>query len=120
MVAPVFLLLVFSLFEFGRMMMVQHSLTNAAREGCRTAVLATTINSADVDRAVRDFLKATTSLASNSDKVRVTVPTNLANCKTKTEMTVAVEIDYSDVTWIPVGYLGVNPKLRAAQTSQRE
>jgi len=120
LVAPVFLLLVFAVFEFARMMMVQQSLTNAAREGCRTAVLATTINSADVDKAVRDFLKATTSLASSSDKVRVTVPTNLANCATKTELTVAVEVDYIDVTWVPVGYLGLNPKIRAAQTSRRE
>ena len=120
LVAPVFLLLVFSLFEFGRMMMVQQSLTNAAREGCREAVLATTINSSDVDKAVRDYLQSITSKATNTGTVRVTVPAGLADCAAGTELTVAVQVDYKDVTWIPLGYLGLNPTIHAEQTSRRE
>src|SRR5687768_2436293 len=38
-VAPVFLLLVFGMIEYGRMVMVQQIITNASREGARTAVL---------------------------------------------------------------------------------
>ena len=68
-VAPVFFLLMFGLIEFGRMMMVQQSLTNAAREGCRTAVLATTINSSDVEAAVRNYLQSVMSNAANVDEV---------------------------------------------------
>ena len=39
MVAPIFLLLVFGMIEYGRMVMVQQVLTNASREGARVAVL---------------------------------------------------------------------------------
>jgi len=39
-VAPVFLLMVFGMIEYGRMVMVQQIITNAPREGARTAVLA--------------------------------------------------------------------------------
>ena len=39
-VAPLFILLVFGMIEFGRMVMVQQVLTNASREGARLAVLA--------------------------------------------------------------------------------
>jgi Flp pilus assembly protein TadG len=37
-----FLLLMFSIFEYGRMVMVQHLIINAAREGCRYAVVHST------------------------------------------------------------------------------
>ena len=120
LVAPVFLLFVFALFEFGRMLMVQQSLTNAAREGCRKATLATTINSSNIDQAVRNWLRSVTSKATDPAIVRVTVPANLANCPTGTELTVAVEVDYRDVTWIPMGHWGLDAKLRAAQTARRE
>ena len=120
LVAPVFFLLVFGLIELGRMLMVQQSLTNAAREGCRTAVMATTINSSDVDTAVRNYLQSVTSQASDPGQVRVTVPGGLAGCASGTNLTVAVEVDYTDVTWVPLGYLGFNPRIRAAQTGRRE
>src|SRR5882757_936386 len=38
-VAPVFFLLVFGMVEYGRMIMVQQVITNAAREGARVGVL---------------------------------------------------------------------------------
>jgi len=120
LVVPVFFLLVFALIEFGRMMMVQQSLTNAAREGCRTAILATTTNSSDVEAAVRNYLQSVMSNASNVDEVRVTVPTSLASTASGTDVTVSVDVDYSDVSWMPFGYLGVNPTIRAEQTGQRE
>jgi Flp pilus assembly protein TadG len=120
LVAPVFFLFVFALIEMGRMMMIQQSLTNAAREGCRTAVMANTTNGSDVDAAVRNYLLSVTSKASNPGKVRVTTPGNLANCPSGTNLTVAVELDYQDVTWVPIDYLGLNPRIRAEQSGWRE
>src|SRR5262245_57058974 len=38
-VAPIFLLLVFGMIEYGRMVMVYQIVTNASREGARAAVL---------------------------------------------------------------------------------
>jgi Flp pilus assembly protein TadG len=39
-VAPLVFLLIFSSFEFARMLMASHGLEEAAREGCRQAILA--------------------------------------------------------------------------------
>jgi Flp pilus assembly protein TadG len=120
LVVPVFLLFVFAFFELGRMLMVQQSLTNAARVGCRRAAIATTLKSSDVDKAVRDCLHSITSKASDPAIVRVNVPANLAACPTGTELMVAIEVDYRDVTWVPLGYFGFDVELCAAQTARRE
>ena len=119
-VAPIFLLFVFGLFEMVRMLMVQQALTNAAREGCRTAVMATTVNNSDVDTAIRDYLQSITSHASDTSIVRVTSPSGLATCPSGTALTVAVEVNYSDVSWPSASYLGLNPTLHAQQTGRRE
>ena len=55
-VAPMFFLFLFGLFGFGRAVMIQQALSNAAREGVRKAVLPTTTAVADVDTAVRNSL----------------------------------------------------------------
>ena len=120
LVVPVFFLLVFGLIEFGRMLMVRQSLTNAAREGCRTAVLATTVNSSDVEESVRDYLQSVMSNASNTSEVRVTVPASLAGTASGTTLSVGVEVDYTDVSWLPFSYLGLNPTIRAQQIGTRE
>ena len=119
-VAPIFFLLVFAVIELGRMMMVQQSLTNAAREGCRKAVLATTTSGSDVDTAVRQYLQSVMSNASNPDAVRVTVPPSMSTATSGSSLTVGVEVDYADVTWLPLGYLGLNPTIRASQFGLRE
>ena len=56
MVAPLFILLVFGMIEYGRMVMVQQLLTNGSREGARKAVLdgATT---AEVQSVVSTYLQ---------------------------------------------------------------
>jgi hypothetical protein len=35
-------------------------------------------------------------------------------------LTVAVEVNYADVTWLPLGYLGLNPTIGATQVGLRE
>jgi len=120
LVAPVFFLLVFMLIELGRMMMIRQSLTNAAREGCRTAVLATTTSSSKVEAAVRNYLQSITSKASDTSTVRVTTPTGLASCASGTQLAVYVEVDYEDVSWLPLVHLGLKPTIGAKQTGLRE
>ena len=41
-IAPIVFLVIFGLMEMGRLVMVKQAVTNAAREGCREASLATT------------------------------------------------------------------------------
>lgn len=120
LVAPVFLLLVFGMIELGRMVMVQQSLTNAAREGCRTAALATTMDDSDVETAVRDFLQPSMPEVSDANKVRVTIPQSLSAKTSGTDLVVGVEVDYADVSWLPLNYLGLNPKIGATQNGKRE
>src|SRR5437660_11704767 len=55
LVAPVFFILVFGLIEYGRLVMVQQVLTNAAREGCRVAIL-TTATTTSVTSTVTNYL----------------------------------------------------------------
>lgn len=119
LVAPIFFLLVFGVIEFGRMMMVQQSLTNAAREGSRVAILPTTKNGSDVESRIRDYLQSVMANA-NSGEVRVTVPGNLGTVTSGATLTVSVEVDYLDVSWVPLGYLGLNPTIAASQMGIRE
>lgn len=119
LVAPIFFLLVFGLIEFGRMMMVQQALTNAAREGSRVAILATTKDGSAVEARMRDYLESVLANAASGD-VRVTVPGNLGTVTSGSTLTVSAEVDYMDVSWVPLGYLGLNPTIAASQIGIRE
>ena len=120
-VAPVFFLLVFGLFEFGRLVMVQQALTNAAREGCRAAGLASSVSTSNIDSAVRSYLQSVVgNAASDAAKVRVTMPSSLQGVPSGTDLTVGVEINYADVSWLPLGYLGPNSTISAEARRKRE
>lgn len=65
-VAPLLLTIVFGIIEYGYVFMVQQTLTNAAREGCRIAVLQTTdVPYTEVTNRVEDIM-STTGLSSYS------------------------------------------------------
>lgn len=109
--APILFLLVFGTVEFGRMIMVKHGFTNAAREGCRKAVLATTNDPNEVEAAVRRYL---TGIASTDD-VRIDVSSMGAS---GTEVSVDVRVNYSDISWVP--FWPSEGELRATSTQKRE
>ena len=121
LVAPVFFLVVFGLLESGRMMMLKHAFTDAAREGCRAAGLASSINADDVEAVVRDHLKSSLgNTACNTSKVRVTVPDTLTSISSETDLTVAVEVNYADASWLPIDFLGTNPIIASEARRKRE
>ncbi len=72
-VAPVFFALLFGLVEFGRVTMVNQALSDAARAGCRTACLATTIDASKAELAAREHLSTFLSAAGNSGICRFTI-----------------------------------------------
>lgn len=117
-VAPVLFLFVFGLIEVGRAMSVQQAVTNAAREGCRKAVIATTRNKDDVEFVVRRYLRSVLPSALDSVSVVVT-PQSFTAMPSGTEITVNVRVNYSDVSWLPAGYLG-DPVLGAEASQRRE
>ena len=121
--APVLFLFIFALVEFSRTVMVQQSLSNAAREGCRVAVLATTTDDDAVEAAAREYLTSTISNASDPNIVTVTVsPSNLTGLAAGTSITVQVQVPFADASWLTLNshsYLN-DIVLGAECTMQRE
>src|SRR5262245_42930772 len=101
-VAPVFFLLVFGMVEYGRMVMVQQVVTNAAREGARVAILDNS-TSGDVSTAANKYLTA-----GNIGSATITVtPNPPSSAAAGAQVTVKVAVDFKDVSWLPVPlYLG--------------
>jgi Flp pilus assembly protein TadG len=114
-VAPVFLLLVFGMIEYGRMVMVEQIITNASREGARAAVLdgATTAN---VQEAVNSYL-ASGSITGATVTVSPNPPTS---AEYGDPVTVTVSVPFSQVSWLPSPmYLGATT-LTQATVMRRE
>ncbi len=118
--APFLILLIFGSFEFSRMIMVKQSLTNAAREGCRTASLITTTQQSDVEETVRHYLKGSIANYTDETEVRVTVsPTSVSGLAPGTPITTTVEVDCADVSWMSALFF-FDVKLEGTATMKRE
>ena len=116
-VVPILFLLVFGLIEFSRMAMVYHVITNAAREGCRQAVLpgATASNVTTVVNSALNDGKVTSSSATV-----VITPSNITSLDTGTPISVRVTVNYSAVSWIPSPDFLTNKLLQAECVMLRE
>jgi Flp pilus assembly protein TadG len=114
-VAPIFVLLVFGMIEYGRMVMVQQVITNASREGARRAVLdgATT---GSVVNVVEDYL-ANGSISGATVTVTPDPPGDAAFGE---PVTVLVEVPFDQVSWLPAPmYLG-GTNMSATTVMRRE
>jgi Flp pilus assembly protein TadG len=96
-VVPVLILLVFGMLEFGRVMMVEQVLTNAAREGCRKATLPGS-SSSDVTTVVNNYLSNSGITGANNPSVSPD-PTTANSGDT---ITVTVSVPFNNVSWLPV------------------
>ena len=124
-VAPLLFTLVFGIVEFGRFMMLQQTAITSSREGCRKAILGTTTSDQQVDTVVRNFLEAggvQSSVANDSNKATVSVdPSSLNGLASGTPITVAVQMNFAELSWVPgdfFGLAGVN--VSASTTMERE
>ncbi len=116
-VAPVFFLLVFGMVEYGRMVMVQQVITNAAREGARVGVLDGAAYT-DVQTAVNNYLTAA-SISTSATTITVT-PNPPSSQTTGNPVTVTVSIPFKKVSWLPSPlYLG-STTLSATSVMRRE
>lgn len=113
-VLPVFVLLVFGMIEYGRMVMVQQVITNASREGARRAVLdGSTVS--QVQDVVDEYL---TNAAINAANPAAVSPNPLANADAGDPVTVTVSVPFASVSWLPSPmYLG--GKILSASTTMR-
>lgn len=98
-VVPVFFLLVFGIVEFGRMVMVQQIITNAAREGARTAALASSTTT-QVQQAVETYLAG----VSISGASVVVAPDPPSSATYGSLVTVRVSIPFTRVSWLPTPF----------------
>jgi Flp pilus assembly protein TadG len=100
-VGPVFLFIVLGVIEVGRGLMVQHLLTNAARDGARVGIIEGKANT-DITSAVTTALSG---MGISGDTVSVQVNGASADASTaqaNDEITVTVSVSVSDVSWLPV------------------
>jgi len=114
-VAPVFILLLFGIIEYGRMVMVQQVITNASREGARRAVLdgATT---SEVETVVDDYMM---SSAVNGATVTIS-PDPPSTAGSGEPVSVTVSVPFSDVSWLPAPMFLGNTDLQARTVMRRE
>jgi Flp pilus assembly protein TadG len=114
-VLPVFVILVFGMIEYGRMVMVQQMLTNATREGARQAVVdGATIGT--VRTTVKDYVSAGGITLLDSE---ITVSPDPSAATSGTPITVSVQLAYTKVSWFPPMFLG-STNLNSASVMRRE
>lgn len=100
-VVPVVFVFMFGLIELSRYVMVQQALTSAAQRGCRKAMLATTLDGQTVETVVRDCLDGSLGSVANSTSLRIGVsPTDLSTITSGSEVSVRVEVNTSDISWV--------------------
>ena len=115
MVAPIFLVLVFGILEFGRLVMVQQIVTNAAREGARAAVLDGATNQ-EVQDAVSEYLEASSV---SSETVTVS-PDPLNSAASGDPVSVTIDLPFSAVSWLPAPWFLDGKTLNSTVVMRRE
>jgi Flp pilus assembly protein TadG len=122
-IAPLFLLLLAGIMEFGQAFRIQHSLSTAARHGARAATIPGATNSL-VTQKVRAHCVATLGVNPNDIAVSFDVngqPNgNVSLAMREDEITVAISIPYSKAGVGFYAHTFANSTLRAACTLQRE
>jgi len=98
-ILPFVMVLFLGIIEFGRVLMVQQILTNAAREGCRYAVLpGGTISST---RTVVTSYLSNANIALTNPTTQVTVSPDPTTATKGSSITVSVTLPFSSVSWLP-------------------
>jgi len=95
LIAPIFFAMLLGIIEFGRMMMVQETLVNAAREGARASILPSETD-AQVTAVVSNYLSA----AGISGYTETLSPTEASSPASGTAMTLTVSVPCSTVSWL--------------------
>jgi Flp pilus assembly protein TadG len=114
-VAPLLFLLILAIFEFGRMVMVQQIITNAAREGARRAILEQS-TVPEVEQTITNYL-AESSISSASVTVS---PDPLSTAGFADPITVTCSVSYDQVSWVPAPWFLRGKTLTARSTMGAE
>ncbi|CAN5902658.1 hypothetical protein BH23PLA1_BH23PLA1_21490 [soil metagenome] len=115
LIMPLFVTLILGTIEAARIGMVVQLLNVAAREGCRTAVLEGR-KQADVDQRIDQIFNGTDI---DPDRIPIT-PQNWTNAPGGTAITVRLEVDYDDISWLGNPFQLSNMRFTAAATMSSE
>jgi Flp pilus assembly protein TadG len=107
------ILLLFGIIESGRMIMVHQSLTTAAREGARKAIVQGT-SAAQAKAAVESFLA---DVGVRGTSVKVTAGATAAHGE---PIKVSVTVPFKRVSWLPSPFFFGKSTLSASATMRRE
>jgi Flp pilus assembly protein TadG len=114
-VAPVFFLFIFGMIEYGRMVMVQQILTNAAREGARVGILDNSTQG-DVTTAVDRYLTA----ANINGSTTTIAPNPPSSATAGNPVSVTVSVGFNQVSWLPSPFFLGGTTLSYTATMRRE
>ena len=95
LVLPLLLMFLFGIMEFGRIMMVNHTLNNAARAGARIAVLP----GSDNDRVLSAINSELSSCGLTLDEY-VLDPSDVSTAERDDPITVTIKIDYESIGFV--------------------
>ena len=114
LILPVFLLIIFGIFEFGRAMMVQQILTNGAREGARRAIVPGATDQHVTDVLMNYFANTTVATADFN------ITPSLATAQSHDEIRVTAVVDYSDVGFGFMNWFSADAILGASVVMRKE
>lgn len=120
-VATVFFMFVFAIFEIGRLVMLQQIMGEACRQGARRAILENAKEDAVV-QLVKDRLKANSIPGAS---VTITWPNkatqpNMANNGFQDPLTVRATVPYGNVSWLPPVWILQSAVMEAQSTMRVE
>lgn len=116
LVAPLLIMLVFGMIEYGRMLLVQQMMVNASREGARLAVVdGTSIN--DVKDVVESRLLGASIAVKRSD---ISVSPDPQSANFGVPITVSVSVPYRNISWLPSSLYLDNATLFTSTVMRRE
>ncbi len=121
LIAPVVIALLFGVIQFGYAFMVQHALQDAARQGCRAAILPNQSNST-VTTAVSALLQ---NEGINVAKTTITILVNnaagdVSSSKAGDQVTVKVTMAFADVKLFPGDFSSFTGTMQGAVTLRSE
>jgi len=120
MIAPLLFIMIFSIIEFSRILMVQNTVTEGARHAAREASLATSLSASSVESNLRSRLSD--SVPTGTEMTVAVQPADLTTVKSGDEIMVRVSLNYSDVSWVPTSLFRIsgNAQLLAESRMERE
>ncbi|MCH7486766.1 MAG: pilus assembly protein, partial [Proteobacteria bacterium] len=118
-VTPLLLTLLFGVIEFGNSFMFRQILTNAAREGVRTAAIQATADDAAIRSAVRDAMSAVGGINIPDSAIEITHWFKYPDCTPNFTEKVMVTVPYDGVAIFGT-FFGVWNDIIAISTMRQE